>query len=82
VLAFLALDDITTDNATSFAYERVALIACAGWFTVVSWQLVPISQDMGPAGWPVHGTALLGLAWFTALAGVLAWLGWRARSVT
>lgn len=38
-LAFAALDDITTDNATSFPLERTALVACAAWFAVVAWRL-------------------------------------------
>jgi hypothetical protein len=32
VVAFLALDDITTDLAGSFLFERLALAACAVWF--------------------------------------------------
>ena len=31
VLAFLAFDDITTDNATSFTVEYACLVACAVW---------------------------------------------------
>jgi hypothetical protein len=38
VLAFLALDDITTDRATSFTLERVSLAGCAGWFLYVAWR--------------------------------------------
>jgi len=38
MLAFLALDDITTDRATSFMLERVALAGCAGWFLYVAWR--------------------------------------------
>ena len=40
VLAFLALDDITTDNARSFLIERTALAACAGWFVIVASRLL------------------------------------------
>ena len=39
LLACAALDDITTDRDTSFAFERVALAACAGWFLFVARQL-------------------------------------------
>ena len=41
VLAFAALDDITTDRDTSFTFERVALAGCAAWFLFVAgrfWQ--------------------------------------------
>jgi peptidoglycan/LPS O-acetylase OafA/YrhL len=36
ILAFLALDDITTDNSTSFVVERTALVICTMWFAHVS----------------------------------------------
>ena len=39
LLAFAALDDITTDRDTSFAFERLALAGCAGWFLFVARQL-------------------------------------------
>jgi hypothetical protein len=35
VLAFLAFDDITTDNATSFRVEYACLLACAGWVALL-----------------------------------------------
>ena len=35
LLAFAALDDITTDTATSFTYEYIALVACAMWFAAL-----------------------------------------------
>jgi hypothetical protein len=35
LLAFAALDDITTDNATSFALEYAVLVACCVWCLVV-----------------------------------------------
>jgi len=37
-LAFGALDDITTDTDTSFAFERVALAGCAVWFVFLARQ--------------------------------------------
>ena len=38
-VAFLALDDITTDTARSFTPERIALAGCAVWFLFVAWRL-------------------------------------------
>ena len=40
LLAFAALDDITTDSATSFAFERFALACCAAWLLIVAWRLM------------------------------------------
>jgi hypothetical protein len=40
VLAFAALDDITTDTATSFKVERFALALCGAWLLVVAWRLI------------------------------------------
>jgi hypothetical protein len=40
MLAFAALDDITTDKDASFAFERFALAACAVWLFMVAWRLV------------------------------------------
>lgn len=39
-LAFMALDDITTDNDTNFILERTMLVVSACWFAAVSWRLV------------------------------------------
>ena len=39
VLAFAALDDITTDTATTFAFERLALACCGVWLLTVAWRL-------------------------------------------
>ena len=39
VVAFLALDDITTDAGPVFPLERAALVGCALWFVVVAWRL-------------------------------------------
>jgi hypothetical protein len=46
LLAFAALDDITTDRDTSFAFERLALAGCAGWFLFVARQLWQRGQRM------------------------------------
>ena len=40
VVAVLALDDITTDTASSFTFERMILAGCAAWFMVVGFRLV------------------------------------------
>ena len=40
VVALLALDDITTDTATSFPLERLALAGCALWCVIVACRLV------------------------------------------
>jgi hypothetical protein len=40
LLAYAALDDITTDNATTFAFEWVLLGLCAAWLLLVSRRLV------------------------------------------
>jgi cation transport ATPase len=39
LFAFAAFDDITTDVATTFTFEWVALGLCAAWLLVVSWRL-------------------------------------------
>jgi ammonia channel protein AmtB len=39
VMAGLALDDITTDNATRFPVEYTILVVCAAWLLLVAWQL-------------------------------------------
>ena len=85
VLAFLALDDITTDRATSFTLERIALAGCAGWFLYVAWRfwqqgqrlpallslgLVAIGAFVNPAIGP--DTAPNQLAYLATIAG-LAW---------
>ena len=44
VLAFLALDDITTDRASSFVVERVALAGCGLWFALLALRLVQQGQ--------------------------------------
>ncbi len=40
MLAYAALDDITTDNATTFAVEWAALGVCATWLLIVCWRLL------------------------------------------
>lgn len=40
LLAFAAFDDITTDAATTFTFEWLALGGCAVWLLAVTWRLV------------------------------------------
>ena len=40
LIAFAAFDDITTDTATTFAFEWLGLVVCAAWLLIVSWRLV------------------------------------------
>jgi len=47
VVAFLALDDITTDEASSFGFERFALLCCWGWLAVVSARLMREQRTLG-----------------------------------
>src|SRR6187401_2979767 len=40
VLALAAIDDITTDHATTgFVPERTALVVCTGWFVFLAWRI-------------------------------------------
>jgi len=45
-LTFLAFDDITTDNATSFRFEYAALVACAGWAIALTVRLARRGRSM------------------------------------
>jgi putative exporter of polyketide antibiotics len=58
LLAFLAIDDITTDSSTTFAVERAAVIACGVWFAFIARQL----WRQGRRGLAVVSAAVLGLA--------------------
>jgi hypothetical protein len=40
IVAFLALDDITTDRAATFAFERFALACCGVCLLIVAWRLI------------------------------------------
>ena len=44
MLVFAAFDDITTDNATHFTVEYIALSACASWFAFVAVRLIRIGR--------------------------------------
>ncbi len=64
-IAFLAFDDITTDNATSFTLEYTFLLACAVWGLFVSAKLIR------------RGNHILGLISLFMLAGAV----WGQRKV-
>jgi hypothetical protein len=49
VLASLALDDITTDNATGFQTEYTILVVCAAWLMFVAGQLWRSGSRMNSA---------------------------------
>jgi len=65
VLAWLAFDDITTDNATSFPVEYTCLLACAIWCLVVAVRLA------------TKGRFILGTASALALVAAV----WGQRSI-
>jgi hypothetical protein len=48
-LAWLALDDITTDNATRFPVEYTILVMCAAWLMIVAGQLWRSGSRMNSA---------------------------------
>ena len=40
ILALAAIDDITTDRATTgFVPERTLLVVCTGWFVFLAWRI-------------------------------------------
>ena len=93
VLAWLAFDDITTDNATSFTVEYTCLLACAVWCLVVAVRLATKGhfvlgaavwgqRSIGPGtvpSWQPHYVATAAaMVWFLSLAVVLLVLGFRA----
>jgi len=57
IVAFLALDDITTDDAASFGFERFGLLCCWTWLLVVSARLMRNHRTLG-----LMSLGLLGLA--------------------
>ena len=65
LLAFAAIDDITTDNATRFPVEYTFLVLCAGWLLFVAWSLIRA------------GHRALGVISIFALAGAL----WAQRAI-
>jgi hypothetical protein len=81
IVAFLALDDITTDADSSFALERAALAGCGVWFTVVGWHLLRHGRPvLGGLSLGFVAAAVLaqvapgpGMVQYLATAGGLAW---------
>jgi hypothetical protein len=65
LLVYAAVDDITTDNATTFRVEYTLLVVCAGWLLFVVWSLIR------------GGHRTLGAISFVALAGGL----WAQRAI-
>jgi hypothetical protein len=47
IVAVIALDDITTDDAASFGFERFALLGCWTWLLVVSARLMREHRSLG-----------------------------------
>jgi hypothetical protein len=85
LLAFGAVDDITTDNAPTFLVERIALVCAGAWFVFLAFRLwqghlrlvAVISVAMiGLAAWAQPligpGTVPNDVAYLTTIAG-LAW---------
>jgi hypothetical protein len=60
VLAFLAFDDITTDNATSFTLEYAFLTACAVWGFILIARLALRSRFITAA---VCASLLMAILW-------------------
>jgi hypothetical protein len=69
ILAFLAFDDITTDNATTFTVEYSCLLACAIWC------LVLVIRLAGTRHFVLGGASAVG--WFLVLSLVLIVSGVR-----
>jgi len=64
LLAYGALDDITTDNATRFVAERVFLFVCNGWCFLAAWRVIQ-------SGHPHFGRLSIVIA---AIAAVAQWV--------
>ena len=63
VLAWLALDDITTDNATRFPVEYTILVVCGAWLLLVAWQLFRSGSRTNAA---ITVVSLAAAAWMAA----------------
>ncbi len=62
-LAWGALDDIATDNATTFAFEYTFLLAISVWFLFLSYRLWRDQRRLLGAG---AGLIILAAAWSVA----------------
>ncbi len=88
LLAYAAFDDITTDNATTFTFEWVALAVCGVWLLIVSWRLlrsenrwlgaislVALLTAVGAGSAIRPGTGQFQIEYLTTIAGLLWFLG-------
>lgn len=88
LLAFAAFDDITTDRATTFTVEWVALAVCGVWLLSVSWRLlrsehrwlgaisvVALVAAVGAGSTIRPGTGPFQIEYLTTIAGLLWFLG-------
>ena len=84
LLAFAAFDDITTDRATTFTFEWVALAVCGVWLLTVSWRLlrseirwlgavsvVALVAAVGAGSTIRPGTGPFQIEYLTTIAGLL-----------
>ena len=89
ILALLAFEDITTDNATTFTAEYSCLLACAIWFLVLVIRLAGTRHFvLGGASALVLGAAVWGQhaigpgttpSWQPEYVAVVAAVGWFHR---
>lgn len=91
LLAFAAFDDITTDRASTFTIEWVALVVCSVWLLTVSWRLVrdehrwlgsvsvvALVAAAGAGSTIRQGTGPFQIEYLTTIAGLLWFLGLAA----
>lgn len=88
MIAFAAFDDITTDTATTFAFEWLGLGVCAAWLLMVSWRLlrgehrrlgsasvIALVVAAGAASTIRPGTDPLRVEYLATIAGLVWFLG-------
>lgn len=88
LLAFAAFDDITTDNATTFTVEWLALAACGVSLVIVSWRLlrsehrwlgsvsvIALVAAVGAGSLIRPGTGSFQFEYLATIAGLLWFLG-------
>lgn len=88
LLAFAAFDDITTDRASTFTVEWVALGVCSVWLLTVSWRLVrsehrwlgfvsvvALAGAAGAGSTIRPGTGSFQIEYLTTIAGLFWFLG-------
>lgn len=60
LLAFAAMDDITSDHDANLTVERVAVALCLGWFAWMSWRFVAARRRwLGTVSVALLGAAVL-----------------------